>query len=113
MRASAVADALSVGCFGGRRHGYSTSVASYAFTGPQAEIVTGDRVRAIVGDDVADRVRARFEHESPDADGHFNVDLGDDQLAVIAALREISPDVGQSPSQQATETLLKGLAGSG
>jgi hypothetical protein len=32
---------------------------------------------------------------------------------VIAALREISPDVGRSPSQQATETLLKGLAGAG
>lgn len=86
-------------------------MASYAFTGPQVEIVTSDRVRAILGDDVADRVRDRFEHEQPDADGHLNVDLGEDQLAVIAALREISPDVGQSPSQQATETLLKGLAG--
>ena len=86
-------------------------MASYPFTGSQAGIVTGDAVRAIVGDEVADRVAARFQRARPDADGCLVVDLGDDQLAVIAALRELSPDVGESTDQQATETLLKGLAG--
>ena len=88
-------------------------MASYAFTGPQADIVTGEDVRAIVGDEVADRVRERFEGRQRDPDGYLHVDLGDDQLAVVAALREISPDAGESAHQQATETLLKGLAGSG
>ena len=85
-------------------------VASYAFTGPQAQIVTGERVRAIVGNEIADRVAARFEGVRPDDDGYLNVDLGDDQFAVVAALRELSPDSEQSADQQATETLLKGLA---
>ena len=111
MCAGARLEAVSTGRFGCGRHGYRTSVVSYAFTGPQSDIVTGEQVRAIVGEEVADRVRDRFEHGRRDTDGHLHVDLGDDQLAVIAALREISPDVGQSPSQQATETLLKGLAG--
>ena len=83
----------------------------YPFTGAQAAIVTGDGVRAIVGDEVADRIAQRFEPARPDADGHLIVDLGDDQVAVIAALREISPDIGDSAEQQATETLLKRLAG--
>lgn len=87
------------------------TVASYAFTAPQAEIVTGDGVRAIVGDEVADRIATRFAGARPDAEGNVHVDLGDDQLAVIAALREISPDSEESSDQQAAETLLKGLAG--
>jgi hypothetical protein len=86
-------------------------VANYPFTASQAGFVTGDAVRAIVGDQVADRVAGRFQGARPDADGCLVVDLGDDQLAVIAALREISPDVAESSDQQATETLLKGLAG--
>ena len=85
-------------------------MASYAFTGPQAEIVTGDEVRAIVGDDVADRIARRFAGAGTDGGGYLNVDLEDDQLAVIAALREISADAGDSADQQVTETLLKGLA---
>jgi hypothetical protein len=32
---------------------------------------------------------------------------------VIAALRELSPDAGDSDEQQVTETLLKGVAGEG
>jgi hypothetical protein len=84
---------------------------SYPFTGAQARLVTGHAVRGIVGDTVADRLAARFRSAHPDADGYLTVDLGDDQLAVIAALREISPDVGVAADEQATESLLKGLAG--
>ena len=84
---------------------------SYPFTASQAAIVTGHAVRAIVGDDVADRIAVRFQSARPDADGNTVVDLGDDQLAVVTALREISPDSVQAADQQATETLLKGLAG--
>jgi hypothetical protein len=86
-------------------------VSSYAFTDTQSRIVTGDKVRRIVGDETADRVRERFERQRPGADGDVRVDLKDDELAVIAALREISPDAEDSAEQQATETLLKRLAG--
>ena len=65
---------------------------SYPFTGAQAEILTGDSLRSIVGDDVADRVQARFDATRPDEDGCLDVDLEDDRPAVIQALREISPD---------------------
>lgn len=83
----------------------------HAFTRTQTRIVTGETARAIMGDDVADRVRAQFEQQRPDAVGNLLVDLGDDELTVIAALREISPDAEDSAEQQATETLLKRLAG--
>ena len=84
---------------------------SYPFTASQAGIVTGSAVRAIVGDDVADRIATRFAGARLDAEGNTVVDLGDDQLAVMTALREISPDSEEPADQQATETLLKGLAG--
>jgi hypothetical protein len=87
------------------------SVSSHTFTATQSGIVTGAKVRGILGEEVADRVRERFEQQSPDGDGNLRVDLGDDELAVIAALREISPDADDSAEQQATETLLKSLAG--
>jgi hypothetical protein len=87
------------------------SVSSHAFTDTQAGIVAGAKVRGIVGPAAADRVRQRFAQARPDADGIVRVDLGDDELAVIAALREISPDADDSDEQQATETLLKSLAG--
>ena len=93
--------------------GRSRSVSRHAFTLTQAGIVTSAKVRGILGDDVADRVNARFEQQSPDDDGTIDVDLGDDELAVIAALREISPDAEDSTEQQATETLLKSLASHG
>jgi hypothetical protein len=83
----------------------------YPFTGAQAAIVTGDAVRMIVGDDIADRVAAQISGARPDADGLLDVDLGHDRLAIIAALREISPDSAEPADQQATESLLKGLAG--
>ena len=84
---------------------------SYPFTGAQAEILTGDSLRSIVGDDVADRVQARFDATRPDDDGRLDVDLEDDRPAVIQALREISPDAPDPAVQQATNSLLKGLAG--
>ena len=49
----------------------------------------------------------------PTGTATVEVDLGDDELAVIAALREISPDAEDSTEQQATETLLKSLAADG
>jgi hypothetical protein len=85
-------------------------VSTYDFSASQSGIITGAKVRSIVGDVVADRVRERFEQQTPDGDGTARVDLGDDELAVIAALREISPDADDSDEQQATETLLKSLA---
>jgi hypothetical protein len=88
-------------------------VSVHAFTGTQSRIVNGAKVRSILGDEVADRVRDRFQHQPPDGDGTVALDLGDDELAVIAALREISPDADDSADQQATETLLKSLAGYG
>jgi hypothetical protein len=87
------------------------SVSSHEFSATQSDIITGAKVRSIVGDAVADRVRERFEQQSADGDGTVLVDLGDDELAVIAALREISPDADDGDEQQATETLLKSLAG--
>ena len=86
---------------------------SYPFTDAQAAIVTSDAVRTIVGDEVADRVAAQLGGTRPDPDGNLTVDLGHDQLAVVAALREISPDAAEPADQQATESLLKGLAGTG
>jgi hypothetical protein len=86
-------------------------VSSHAFTATQSRIVTGAKARQALGEAAADRVRERFERRRPDADGNVWVDLGDDELAVIAALREISPDADDSAEQQATETLLKSLAG--
>lgn len=85
----------------------------YAFSDAQAGLVTGDKLRAILGDEVADRLRDRFTHQPHDEAGYRLVDLGDDELAVIAALRELSPDAADSDERQATETLLKGLAGEG
>ena len=84
---------------------------SFPFTGVQAEMLTGEQVRQIVGDDVADRVCARFDATLPDDQGLLGVDLEDDRLAVIQALREISPDAEDPAVQQATDVLLKGLAG--
>ena len=84
----------------------------HAFTATQSRIVTGAKVRSILGDEVADRVQQRFAQPPADG-GSVEVDLGDDELAVIAALREISPDAEDSTEQQATETLLKSLAGEG
>jgi hypothetical protein len=89
--------------------GISLGVSNHAFTGTQAGIVTGAKVRSIVGEEVADRVCRRFEQRRPDGNGIVLIDLGDDELAVIAALREISPDAEDSDEQQATETLLKRL----
>jgi hypothetical protein len=86
-------------------------VGSYPFTGAQAEIVTGDAVRSVVGDETADRVRDRFQGARLADDGRLEVDLGDDRLAVVSALREISPDAEDAADQQATESLLKALAG--
>jgi hypothetical protein len=86
-------------------------VSVHAFTGTQSQIITSAKVRAILGDEAADRVRERFGQQPADGDGDIEVDLGDDELAVIAALREISPDADDSSEQQATETLLKSLAG--
>ena len=86
-------------------------VSSHEFTATQAGIVTSDKVRSILGPAASDRVVGRFEQQRPDSDGTVRVDLGDDELAVIAALREISPDADDSAEQQATETLLKSLAG--
>jgi hypothetical protein len=88
-------------------------VTIHVFTSAQSRIVTGAKVGAILGDEAADRVRDRFERPPPGDDGTVEVDLGDDELAVIAALREISPDAEDSAEQQATETLLKSLAGEG
>jgi hypothetical protein len=85
-------------------------VSSHAVTGTQSGIVTSAKVRRILGDEVANRVSERFEQQRPDADRTVRVDLGDDEPAVIAALREISPDADDSAEQQATETLLKSLA---
>lgn len=85
----------------------------YAFSDAQVGLVTGDKLRAILGDEVADRLRDRFTHQPHDEAGYRLVDLGDDELAVIAALRELSPDAADSDERQATETLLKGLAGEG
>ncbi len=89
----------------------SVSVSSQAFTRTQVGILTGAKVRGILGPAVADRVRQRFAQQPSEGDGVVRVDLGDDELAVIAALREISPDADDSAEQQATETLLKTLAG--
>jgi hypothetical protein len=89
------------------------SVSGYAFSDSQADLVTGDKVRTILGDEVADRLRDRFADQPRDVAGYRLVDLGDDELAVIAALRELSPDAADSDEQQVTETLLKGLAGEG
>jgi hypothetical protein len=86
-------------------------VTRYAFSDGQVALLTGDKVRAIVGGEVADRVRDRFERQRHNDDGYRLVDLGDDEIAVLAALREISPDTAEPDEQQATETLLKGLAG--
>jgi hypothetical protein len=86
-------------------------VTIHAFTGTQAGIVTGAKVRSILGDEAADRVCRRFEQRRPDGNGIVLIDLGDDELALIAALREISPDTADSDEQQATETLLKRLTG--
>jgi hypothetical protein len=86
-------------------------VSIHAFTGTQASIVTGAKVRSILGEEVADRVGRRFEQRRPDGNGIVLIDLGEDELAVIAALREISPDAADSDEQQATETLLKRLTG--
>jgi hypothetical protein len=84
-------------------------VTIHGFTGTQAGIVTGDKVRSIVGAEAADRICRRFQQRRPDVNGIVLVDLGDDELAVIAALREISPDATDSDEQQSTETLLKRL----
>lgn len=84
---------------------------SYPFTGAQAEIVNGDAVRAIVGDETADRIRARFKRAQLGVDGLIEVDLAEDRPAVVNALRELSPDAADAADQQATESLLKGLAG--
>ncbi len=99
--------------FSGIARGYPSSVSGYAFSDSQADLVTGDKLRAIVGDKVADRLRDRFTEQPHDQAGYRLVDLGDDELAVMAALRELSPDAGDSDEQQVTETLLKGLAGQG
>jgi hypothetical protein len=88
-------------------------VSSYPFTGPQATIVTSDPVSGILGQEAATRVAARFEGVQPDAEGNLDVDLGDDRLGIINALREISTDTEQSADRQAPESLLKGLAGTG
>ncbi len=85
-------------------------MSSHTFTRTQAGIVTGAKVRGILGEDVADRVSARFAEQPLDSDGSADVDLGEDEVAVIAALREISPDADDSSEQQATETLLRSLA---
>jgi hypothetical protein len=84
-------------------------VSTHAFTHTQAGIVTGSKVRSIVGEEAADRIWRRFQQRRPDANGIVLIDLGDDELAVIAALREISPDAADSDEQQSTETLLKRL----
>jgi hypothetical protein len=86
---------------------------SYPFSGAQAAIVTGDAVRTVVGDETADRLAARFASAQPDAEGNLEVELGDDRLAIVNALRELSPDSEEAADQQATESLLKGLAGTG
>jgi hypothetical protein len=93
--------------------GSCPNMGSYPFTGAQAAIVTGDAVRAIVGDETADRLASRFASASSDADGLRQVDLGGDRLAVVNALRELSPDAPEAADQQASESLLKGLAGTG
>lgn len=72
--------------------------------------MTGPKLRAIVGDAAAARIRAGIAAAKRDGDGYRHVDLGADRLAVLAALRELSPDAADSTELQASEALLKALA---
>jgi hypothetical protein len=85
-------------------------MSDYTFTNIQAEIVTGPEVARIVGEDVATEVAAAFARAYPDAAGNRTVDLGEHhRTAVLAALREISPDTPDATRTQATEQLIRTL----
>ena len=85
-------------------------MSGYTFTTDQAEIITGPAVSRILGDAVAQEVAAAFERAEPDAEGNRTVDLGEHRTAILAALREISPDTIDATRQQTTEQLIRTLA---
>ena len=90
--------------------GSRTQVSAHAFTNAQVDLILGDRVRSLLGDDVADAVAARFADAETDEEGNRVVDLGEWRPAVLAVLREISLDAPDPSEQEATENLIKALA---
>jgi VIT1/CCC1 family predicted Fe2+/Mn2+ transporter len=85
-------------------------MSAYTFTNAQAAIVTGPAVSRILGDAIAHEVAASFSQASPDAEGNRSVDLAEHRVAVLAALREVSPDTEDPTRQQVTEQLIKTLS---
>lgn len=82
----------------------------HRFTTPQRDLIVGPEVSEIVGPQVAEDLARRFASAQPDSAGNFPVDLGDDRVAVLAALREISADAPDPTLQQRTEELIFTLA---
>lgn len=78
----------------------------HSFTAPQRDLIIGPEVSKIVGPRVAGDLAERFARAEPDPAGNFPVDLGEDRVAVLAALREISGDAGDPTLQQRTEELI-------
>ncbi len=87
-------------------------MSGYEFTSAQAEIVTGEQMAQALGERIATDVTAAFGAAVPDAAGKRTVDLGEHRIAVLAALREVSPDDGgdDATGQQLTEQLIKTLS---
>jgi hypothetical protein len=85
-------------------------MSGYTFTNAQAAIITGPAVSRVVGDAVAHEIAGGFSRAQPDAEGNRTVDLGEHRVAVLAALRELSPDTEDPTRQQVTEQLIKTLS---
>jgi hypothetical protein len=85
-------------------------MSGYTFTNAQAAIVTGPAISRIVGDEVAHEIAAQFSQATPDDDGSRTVDLGEQRIALLAALREVSTDTEDPTRQQVTEQLIKTLS---
>ena len=84
-------------------------VTEYAFSPHEAAIVTGAQLAGIVGEGVAGRLERGFAAADAGPDGARSVDLGEDRLAVVAALRELSADHSDATELQTTEELIKAL----
>lgn len=78
----------------------------HRFTEPQRDLILGPEVSERVGPRVAEDLARRFDGVRPDEAGNLPVDLGDSRIAVVAALREISPDAEDPTLQQRTEELI-------